>query len=282
MNPKPMLLGAAHACAHTFALVCALATPAAAETFVLVHGAFQTSAEWRQAADALSAAGDAVVTVDLPGRAGDGRRLNDVTMADHVAKVADAVEKAAAADADGKVTLVGHSFGGLVISAVAEAEPSRLSGLVYVAAYLPRIGTVPGDSLQELATPDHHGAWQQDSFEVDVETRSASVNPRDRPAIFANDADAPVAEAIAAAMVDEPLAPLATPVALTAERFGTLCKAYVVTLKDKAVSTDLQLTMIARAVVEEAVPLDTGHVPHVTAPLLLAEAIRRAASPEIE
>lgn len=282
MNPKPMLLGAAHACAHTFALVCALATPAAAETFVLVHGAFQTSADWRLTADALSAAGDAVVAVDLPGRAGDGRVLKDVTMADHVAAVTSAVEKAAAADPDGKVTLVGHSFGGLVISAAGEADPARLSGLVYVAAYLPRTGTAPGDSLQDLAMADHHGAWQQDSFEVDVEKGSAAVNPRDRAAIFANDADAPAAEAIAAAMVDEPLAPLAAPVALTAERFGTLRKAYVVTLRDEAVSTDLQLTMLARAAVDEAVPLDTGHVPHVTAPLLLADAIRRAASPEIE
>lgn len=273
MNPKPLLLGA---------LVCALATPVTAETFVLVHGAFQTSADWRQTADALVAAGHAVVTLDLPGRAGDGRAPKDVTMADHVAAVASAVEKAAATDPDGKVTLVGHSFGGMVISAVAEADPARLSGLVYVAAYLPRVGTAPGDSLQDLAMADHHGAWQQDSFQVDVEKGATSVNPRDRAAIFANDAQASVADAIAAAMVDEPLAPLATPVPLTAGRFGTLRKAYVVTLRDKAVSTDLQLTMLARAVMEEAVPLDTGHVPHVTAPLPLAEAIRRAASPELE
>ena len=56
----------------------------------------------------------------------------------------------------------------------------------------------------------------------------------------------------------------------------------MVTLRDKAVSTDLQLTMIGRGTVDEAVPLDTGHVPQVTAPEALAEAIQRAATVEIE
>lgn len=273
MTLKPLLLGAAF---------CALTNPALAETFVIVHGAFQTAESWQATADALRAAGETVVTVDLPGRSGVGMALGAVQMADHVAKVVGAVSEAAAADADGKVVLVGHSFGGLVISAVAEADPTKLAGLVYVAAYLPRVGTSPGDSLQELAATDHHGAWQADSFVVAADYSSASVNPRDRAAIFANDADAATAEAIAGAMVDEPLAPLATPVALTEGKLGSVRKGYVVTLRDKAVSTDLQLTMIGRGTVDEAVPLDTGHAPQVVAPEALAAAIRRAATPEIE
>jgi pimeloyl-ACP methyl ester carboxylesterase len=273
MTMKPMLLGAAF---------CALTTPAMAETFVLVHGAFQTAEDWQATAAALTEAGDSVVTVALPGRGGDGRSLGSIQMADHMAAVTDALMSAAAADADGKVTLVGHSFGGLVISAVAEADPSKIASLVYVAAYLPRVGTTPGDSLQELAASDHHGAWQADSFVAAPDYASASVNPRDRAAIFANDAEASVAQAIADAMVEEPLAPLATPVPLTAERFGTVRVAYIVTLRDKAVSTDLQLTMIGRGSVAEGVALDTGHSPQITAPVDLARAIRRASTVEIE
>ena len=41
------------------------------------------------------------------------------------------------------IVLVGHSFGGMTISAVAEAAPTRIRTLVYVAAYLPK----SGDSL---------------------------------------------------------------------------------------------------------------------------------------
>jgi alpha-beta hydrolase superfamily lysophospholipase len=262
--------------------LCAAAAPAAAETYLLVHGAFQTAAGWETTAAALRAAGDTAVTVNLPGRAGDGRAPGTVQFADHVAAVSQAVADAAAADPDGRVTLVGHSFGGLVISAVAEADPAPLAGLVYVAAYLPQVGTVPGDSLQTLAMSDHHGGWQADSFVVAADYSTASVLPRDRAALFANDADPALAEQIAAAMVDEPLAPLATPVPLTAAAFGTVRAGYVVTLRDRAVSTDFQLTMIGRGMVAEAVPLDTGHAPQLTAPDALATAIRRAASPELE
>jgi pimeloyl-ACP methyl ester carboxylesterase len=273
MTLKHLLLGAA---------ICAPLTPASAETFVLVHGAFQSAADWQAAADALRAGGDTAVTINLPGRAGDGRALGTVQMADHVATVMEAVKAAAAADPDGKVTLVGHSFGGMVISAVAERDRSQLAGLVYVAAYLPRVGTTPGDSMQDLATSDHHGAWKADSFVPAADYSSASVNPRDRAEIFANDAEPSAAKAIVAAMVDEPLAPLATPVPLTANGFGTVRVAYIVTLRDKAVSTDMQLTMLGRGSVAEALSLDTGHSPLRTAPDALAKAIRRAATPEIE
>jgi pimeloyl-ACP methyl ester carboxylesterase len=265
-----------------FAAAALFTSTAQAETFVLVHGAFQTGAEWSQTASVLTDVGHTAVVVTLPGRAGDGRALGDITMADHVTLLRATITTATAGDPDGRVVLVGHSFAGLVISAAAEADPTPIATLVYVAAYLPAVDVTPGDTLQDLAMADRHGAWQADSFVVAADHSSASVNPRDRIAIFANDAPAPLGEAIAAAMLDEPLAPLATPVALTKTRFGSVRKAYVVTLRDMAVSTDLQLTLLGRGTVAEAVPLDTGHTPHVTAPDRLAAAILRAATPDIE
>ncbi|MBF9030469.1 alpha/beta fold hydrolase [Rhodobacterales bacterium HKCCE3408] len=276
MSRSPVVLPAA-------CLVAAMSgLPAMAETFVIVHGAFQTSADWRGIADRLEAAGHDAVLVDLPGRPGDGVAPGEVTMADHAATVVAAVTDAAAADPDGQVVLVGHSFGGLVISAAAEAEPAPISTLVFVAAYLPRIGTVQGDSLQELATADHHGAWQADSFVVSADYTMASVNPRDRAAIFASDTDGATADAVLAGMVDEPLGPLATPVPLTAAGFGSVRAAYVVTLRDQAISTDFQLTMLGRGTVAEAIPVDSGHVPQLTAPDALVAALLRAATTEIE
>ena len=129
---------------------------------------------------------------------------------------------------------------------------------------------------------DHHGGWLADSFVIAPDYATASVNPRDRAALFVNDAPADRAATIVAAMVDEPLAPNATPVALTSARFGQVRAAYVVTLRDRAVSTDFQLTMLGRGSVAEAVPLDTGHVPHQVDPRATAAALIRAATPEIE
>lgn len=249
-----------------------LTTPVTADTFILVHGAFQNGASWAAVAKALTDAGHTAITVNLPGRDGDGRALGEVTMADHIAAVTAAIDAAGA-----PVILVGHSFGGMVISATAETMPAKISALVYVAAYLPQ----SGQSMQDLAMADHHNGFQADTFRVATDYSAASINPRDAAAIFGNDADAPVAARIAAALQPEPLQPIATPVTLT-ERFAGIRKAYVVTLQDRAISTDFQLTMLGRAQVDEAIPLASGHCPQITHPADLAAALIRAATPDLE
>jgi pimeloyl-ACP methyl ester carboxylesterase len=246
---------------------------AQADTFILVHGAFQTAESWAPIAAKLQDNGHTALTVNLPGRSGDGRALGEVTMDDHIAAVTTAINSV-----DGKVVLVGHSFGGMTISAVAEAMPERIATLVYVAAYLPK----SGDSMQSLAATDHHNRFKQDSFVVAADYSHASLPPRDRIEIFAADAPADVAQAIAGAMVDEPLKPIATPVSLTPERFGSVRAAYVATLADNAVSTALQLTMIGRGQVDEVIPLSTGHSPHDVAPDDLVSALIAASTPELE
>jgi pimeloyl-ACP methyl ester carboxylesterase len=256
------------------ALATILFTSAAqADTFVLVHGAFQTADRWAPVAAKLQEKGHTALTVNLPGRSGDGRALGEVTMDDYIAAVSSAIN-----GVDGKVVLVGHSFGGMTISGVAEAMPERIATLVYVAAYLPK----SGDSMQSLAATDHHNGFKQDSFVVAADYSHASLLPRDRIAIFAADAPADMAQAIADAMVDEPLQPIATPVTLTPERFGTVRAAYVATLADMAVSTPLQLTMIGRGNVDEVIPLPTGHSPHSVAPDDLVTALIAASTPELE
>jgi pimeloyl-ACP methyl ester carboxylesterase len=246
---------------------------ASADSFVLVHGAFQTGVSWQGVAEGLRAAGHQVEVVTLPGRDNDGRALGEVTMEDHVATV-----EAALSRAEGPAYLVGHSFGGMVISATAEAAPDKIAGLIYVAAYLP----ASGQSMQDLAMMDHHNAFREDSFQLAADYSHATINPRDRAEIFANDADAGTAASIVAALVDEPLKPVATPVTLTDANFGSIRKSYVVTLRDNAVSTPFQMTMVGRGLVDEVVPLDSGHAPQVTAVDVLVQALLVAATPELE
>lgn len=51
------------------------------------------------------------------------------------------------AKADGKVILVGHSLGGIIVTNVAEKVPGKISKLVYIGAFLPKSGR----SLADLA-----------------------------------------------------------------------------------------------------------------------------------
>jgi pimeloyl-ACP methyl ester carboxylesterase len=95
-------------------------------TVVLVHGAFAESASWKGVIEGLYAEGVASVAIANPLRslAGDAAYVRDIITA-----------------TKGPVVLVGHSYGGLVISE-ASAGNDQVAGLVYVSAFVPQ----PGDS----------------------------------------------------------------------------------------------------------------------------------------
>jgi hypothetical protein len=65
------------------------------------------------------------------------------------------------------------------------------------------------------------------------------------------------------------------PVALSAERYGSVPRVYIECLRDNAVSLGLQRDMVARAGVREVVTLATDHSPFFSAPRLLAETLDR-------
>jgi pimeloyl-ACP methyl ester carboxylesterase len=101
-------------------------------TVVLVHGAFAESASWSGVIERLYAEGVTSVAVANPLRslAGDSAYVRDVVAA-----------------VEGPVVLVGHSYGGLVISE-ASAGNDRVAALVYVSAFTPE----PGDSAFSLSS----------------------------------------------------------------------------------------------------------------------------------
>ncbi|MCW2983095.1 MAG: alpha/beta hydrolase [Conexibacter sp.] len=100
-------------------------------TIVLVHGAFAESASWNRVAQRLHAAGHPVVAAANPLR---GVAADAVAISDLIRTI------------DGPVVLVGHSYGGSVISNVA-ADAGDIIALVYVGAFAPE----PGESCIELS-----------------------------------------------------------------------------------------------------------------------------------
>jgi pimeloyl-ACP methyl ester carboxylesterase len=100
-------------------------------TIVLVHGAFAESSSWDAVIEPLTSAGHTVIAAANPLRslAGDAEAVSDVVRS-----------------IDGPVVLVGHSYGGSVISNV-DADAGEIVGLVYVNAFAPE----PGEHPFELA-----------------------------------------------------------------------------------------------------------------------------------
>lgn len=114
-------------------------------TIILVHGAFAESASWNRVIDPLHEAGHAVIAAANPlrGLASDAAAVSDVVRT-----------------VEGPVILVGHSYGGMVISNV-DAEAGEIVGLVYVAGFAPEpgedcitlSGRFPGSTLGEALEP---------------------------------------------------------------------------------------------------------------------------------
>ena len=232
---------------------------------ILVHGAWETSSIWNGVAAKLKQNGYRVQVVNLPGRPGNPAAPSQVSM-DSYRKV---IAKATAKD-KGPVVLVGHSFAGFPISVVAEAEPFRIRTLVYFAAYLPQ----DRQSLLAVATADKESKAGP-AVQIDKDHGLATIAPEARGGLFANDAPPQVGAAIAAAIIPEPLAPLATPVHLNA-RFARVDKAYIRTAGDQVVSPALQKSMVAATPVRLEQTLDTGHTSFVTNPDAVAAAIEAA------
>jgi pimeloyl-ACP methyl ester carboxylesterase len=109
----------------------AVQATAARPTIVLVHGAFADAGSWNGVARALDAKGYPVLSIANPLRGVDSD-------AQYTASVLHALK--------GPVVLVGHSYGGMVISKAAEGNP-EVKALVFVAALAPE----PGETVAGLA-----------------------------------------------------------------------------------------------------------------------------------
>ena len=113
-------------------------------TFVLVHGAWHGGWCWSRVADRLRAAGHRVFTPTCTGLGERAHLLSrDITLDTFVADGVGLVEAEELDD----IVLVGHSFGGLTVSGVADHMPDRIRHLVYLDAALVQSGACAFDAL---------------------------------------------------------------------------------------------------------------------------------------
>lgn len=111
-------------------------------TFVLVHGAGHGGWCWGRVAPRLRAADHEVLTPTLTG-VGERAHLlaPDVDLETHIADVLGVL----AFEDLSEVILVGHSYGGMVVTGVADRAPERIAQLVYLDAIIPGDGDAAAD-----------------------------------------------------------------------------------------------------------------------------------------
>ena len=157
-----------------------LVSPASAQqphTYVIVHGAWGGGWDWRAVDSLLTLRGHRVVRVTLTGQ---GERVHlaspNVGLATHIDDVVNTILWENLRD----VVLVGHSYGGMVVTGVADRIPDRIRRVVYIDAFLPN----SGESL--LGTFDSASAVSlqrnaRDGMSVPAWVTDTSVVPRDVP-----------------------------------------------------------------------------------------------------
>jgi pimeloyl-ACP methyl ester carboxylesterase len=232
-------------------------------TFVFVHGAFFDGSGFAATEALLQRRGYRAIHVDLPGRKGQPGSPTDQSLETYRQAVMAKIK-----GVPGKLILVGHSFGGIVVSDVAEAIPERVAEIIYLAALLPR----DGEALTDLLPQDKTNRMDPNSFQPDSKAATASIAREDRIRLFCADCNPATKRVVPDMVLAEPLPPLAQKIHLTS-RFAAIPKAYIYTRNDAILSYTFQQAMVGRTPVRETVTLETGHMPFLSAPAKLADAL---------
>jgi pimeloyl-ACP methyl ester carboxylesterase len=218
---------------------------------VLVHGGFVDGSGWQGVYEELKKRGYRVTVVQNP----------TTSLADDVA-----VTKRALAAQDGSAVLVGHSYGGAVITEA--GNDSKVAGLVYVAAFAPDAGESvaalikdppPGAAVPPILPP-------QDGFLFLDKAK------------FAESFAADVAPATAAFMADSqvPWGVDALTGAVSKAAWKSKPSTYIVATDDRMIPPPAQRQMAARAGAK-VLDVKGSHALYVSQPAAIASAIQQAA-----
>ncbi len=179
----------------------------AGKVFVLCHGAWHGGWCWRETAAALRQRGAEVHTPTMTGM-GERKHLRDACkgLSTYIDDVATLIEHE---DLHG-VILVGHSFGGMCIAAVADRLPARIRRLVYLDACLPQ----DGQSLltQNIVNPPEDNAAMQEFWQAQAD---AWLPPAPLHVLGVADAADWVKQRELACMTDHPVSSFIEPVRFT-------------------------------------------------------------------
>lgn len=237
-------------------------------TFVLVHGAWHGAWCWYKVVALLEARGHRAIAPDLPGHGVDRTPLPEVTLEAYAERVCTAI-----AAQDEPVILVGHSMGGRVITAAAERSPERIATLVYLTAILPQ----DGQSMLE-ATAENPDTALADAVLIDEAAGVGRLREGSaRDVFYGRCPEQDVALARLALIEAQPLEPMNAPISAGEERFGSVPRAYIECLQDRALGIPLQRRMQAALPCQQSYSLDTDHSPFFSMPEELVEHLRSIA-----
>src|SRR5215510_3858534 len=188
------------------------AQTSAPKTFVLVHGAWHGGWCWRRVADLLQKRGHKVFTPTMTGL-GERSHLIDgkVNLATHVGDIVNVIKW----ESLNGIVLVGHSYGGFIISGVAEEMREAIGSIVFLDAFVPE----NSDNLAAKASQP-----VRESIAAAVEKGETVMKPVSAAVFRVNEKDRGWVDAICP---PHPLATLTDKITITGARDRLAKKAYI-------------------------------------------------------
>ena len=239
------------------------------KTFVIVPGAWSAPYAWANVKTDLEKAGNKVIVIQLSGHGTDQTPPQGLTLDAYKNQVIHTIDSIG-----GNVILVGHSFGGVIISDVAESIPTKIKKLVYVAAFVP----LSGQSCLALASTDTTSVLGGNLVPSEDGSTFGVVQNEIVPS-FIQDGTTAEQNLVLTNFKVEPATPLMNPVTLTASNYGSVPKVYIKTLMDHAITPTLQARMLAATPAFSSIlAINTSHSPFLVKPDSVAVLLTFAAN----
>lgn len=230
-------------------------------TFLVAHGAWSAGWAWKKMRPLMRGAGHELWT---PTHTGLGERAHlanpAIDLETHIRDILGVIETEDLRD----LVLIGHSYGGMVATGVADRARERIARLVYLDAFVPR----DGESVFDLVPAEHQARMRE---RAQAEGDGWRIPPNPMPP---DTAEADVAWA-APRRLPQPLATFATRIRLAnppPPRSYIYCR--------RSGPGDVFRQFLARARAESGwrvFELDASHNPHITAPQALLAVLQEVA-----
>jgi pimeloyl-ACP methyl ester carboxylesterase len=246
--------GAGRAESAAAAATTSAAAPSRGKTILVAHGAWSAGWVWKKMHPLMTAAGHRLIT---PTQTGLGEREHlatpNVDLETHIQDLLGVIKHEELND----FVLLGHSYGGMVATGVADRVPERISQLIYMDAFVPR----DGQSLLDLQGPDASRAMRErvkagDGWRVQPNPPPPDTPPDDLKWIQAH-------------RMPQPLKCFDTPVRLE-NGDAKMPRAYIYCLRRSAADPFKPFAERAKKEHWDYREIDASHSPHVTAPEALA------------
>jgi pimeloyl-ACP methyl ester carboxylesterase len=232
------------------------------KNILLVHGAFHDERCWQKLQPHLTNKGFRPHTLTLRGHGTTGFNPYRVSMSTYAQDVCDKLQSIGE-----PCLVVGHSMGGVVISAAAERRPDLFSAMIYLAAMVPSKKTsllalhkqFPNEVLAKATRPSVNG--------------TAAVEHLSAKAIFYGKCSEQEQDDAVALLCGQPIRPSFSSVRWSEARLGAVPKHYIECTDDQALFINDQRAMQSHMKFARVETLNSDHSPFWMMPARLADVI---------